>query len=81
MVGATSYKYKARHILLLVDPAGKTQSFHIGTDGRFQGGYITRTHAAEMFWVQLELSRGPFLSNREKREGVLAALAEWTDSI
>jgi len=42
----------------------------------FQGGYITRTHAREMPWVQLELSRGPFLSNREKRAAVLAALTD-----
>lgn len=43
----------------------------------FQGGYITRSHAAEMPWVQLELSRAPFLSLAEKRERVLAALAAW----
>ena len=40
----------------------------------FQGGYITRTHAAEMPWVQLELSRAPFLTNSEKRQGVIEAL-------
>lgn len=43
----------------------------------FRGGYITRTHAAEMPWVQLELSRAPFLSEAEKRERVLAALTKW----
>ncbi|MEX2302819.1 MAG: N-formylglutamate amidohydrolase [Bryobacterales bacterium] len=43
----------------------------------FRGGYITRTHAAEMPWVQLELSRAAFLSLAEKRERVLAALAAW----
>ena len=45
----------------------------------FEGGYITRTHSIEMPWVQLELSRGPFLTNREKREAVVAALAQWVE--
>jgi formiminoglutamase len=43
----------------------------------FTGGYITRTHAAEMPWVQVELSRAPFLSNAAKRERVLRALRAW----
>ena len=40
----------------------------------FRGGFITRSHAAEMPWVQLELSRGPFATDAEKRRGVLRAL-------
>jgi N-formylglutamate deformylase len=44
----------------------------------FRGGYITRTHAAEMPWVQLELSRAPFLSNVEKRGLVLQALRDFS---
>ena len=40
----------------------------------FGGGYITRHHAAEMPWLQLEMSRAPFLSNAGKREMVLTAL-------
>jgi formiminoglutamase len=43
----------------------------------FRGGHITRTHASEMPWVQLELSRAPFLSPEEKRERVLRALGDW----
>ena len=43
----------------------------------FKGGYITRTHASEMPWVQLELSRGPFMTNDEKRERVCDALVNW----
>jgi formiminoglutamase len=45
----------------------------------FNGGYITQTHAAEMPWVQLELSRGPFMSNKQKTECVLTALRAWCD--
>ncbi len=43
----------------------------------FTGGYITRTHAVEMPWVQLELSRGPFMALKQKRECVLTALSDW----
>ena len=43
----------------------------------FRGGYITRTHSAELPWVQLELSRAPFVDWGEKRRRVLAALTEW----
>ena len=43
----------------------------------FRGGYITRTHAAEMPWMQLELSRAPFLSDTEKRARLLRALQDW----
>lgn len=40
----------------------------------FRGGYITRHHAAEMPWLQLELSRTTATSAEEKRSAVIAAL-------
>jgi formiminoglutamase len=43
----------------------------------FKGGYIIRTHATELPWVQLELSRAPFMQNSEKRGCVLKALETW----
>jgi formiminoglutamase len=43
----------------------------------FAGGYITRAHGAEMPWIQLELSRAPFLSWVEKRIALLAALRDF----
>jgi formiminoglutamase len=43
----------------------------------FKGGFITRSHAAELPWLQLELSRGPFMSNAEKRRAVLHGLTRW----
>ncbi len=46
----------------------------------FKGGFITRTHAAEMPWVQIELSRAPFLSIEEKRERILDAFASFCDA-
>lgn len=52
---------------------------HVTVNHPFKGGYITRTHAAEMPWVQLELSRAPFASNAQKRAGVMGALRAWMD--
>lgn len=49
----------------------------IAVNQPFAGGYITRTHGTEMPWVQLELSRGPFATNAEKRERVLDALSRF----
>ncbi len=43
----------------------------------FRGGYITRTHAREMPWIQLELSRSPTMSNAEKQAATLGALRSW----
>ena len=47
----------------------------------FRGGFITRSHAAEMPWVQLELSRAPFTNDAGKRRGVLRALQAALDRI
>lgn len=43
----------------------------------FKGGHIIRSHAGELPWVQLELSRAPFMEFAEKRECVLKALRAW----
>jgi formiminoglutamase len=40
----------------------------------FRGGFIIRNHAAELPWVQLELSRAPFLPAEKKRRNILGAL-------
>jgi len=47
----------------------------------FRGGYITRTHAAELPWIQLELSRGPFLPPAGKRRAVLDGLRRFCDEL
>ena len=43
----------------------------------FKGGYIVRSHAIELPWIQLELSRAPYFSNEEKNFRVLEALKNW----
>ena len=40
----------------------------------FQGGHIVRSHASELPWVQLELSRAPFATVEFKRDAVRRAL-------
>jgi N-formylglutamate amidohydrolase len=52
----------------------QTLELEVRLNDPFPGGYITRTYAALMPWVQLELSRAPFLSETQKRERVLEAL-------
>lgn len=47
----------------------------------FKGGYIIRSHAPELPWVQLELSRAPTMSHAEKSRCVLAALVAWCKEI
>jgi N-formylglutamate amidohydrolase len=51
------------------------EKVHINTP--FKGGHIIRTHAAELPWVQLELSRAPFASLQEKSRLVLESLRRW----
>ena len=40
----------------------------------FTGGYIIRTHASELPWVQIEISRGDFMSVAEKKARTLSAI-------
>lgn len=42
----------------------------------FRGGFIIRRHAPELPWIQLEMSRGPFLETQEKRERTLRAFRQ-----
>jgi N-formylglutamate deformylase len=46
----------------------------ISVNHPFKGGHIIRSHSSELPWVQVELSRAPFLENSEKRECILRAL-------
>jgi len=43
----------------------------------FKGGHIIYSHAREIPWVQLELSRTHFFSNEEKSHCVIEALKNW----
>ena len=51
----------------------------VAINNPFKGGYRLRAHAKELPWVQLEVSRAPFMSNEEKHSRVLAGLQEWCE--
>jgi formiminoglutamase len=47
----------------------------------FKGGYIIRTHAAELPWIQIELSRASFISKSEKYVKVLEAIKLFCETV
>lgn len=53
-----------------------TEAFQcpVSVNAPFKGGYITQRHHKDMPWVQLELSRAPFLPDPEKASRVIQAL-------
>jgi formiminoglutamase len=53
----------------------------VTTNEPFSGGHITRSHGRERPWLQLEISRAPFMSNAEKRYGVLRALTDFCEQV
>lgn len=59
---------------LLARLLGEELSVEVACNEPFKGGYIVRAHASELPWLQLELSRAPFLSEEQKTRGVLAAV-------
>jgi formiminoglutamase len=52
----------------------KSFDCEISVNNPFKGGYIIRSHCSELPWMQIELSRAPFLGIAEKRKRVLDAL-------
>lgn len=47
----------------------------------FRGGYITRSHAAEMPWIQLEISRTEIYPDAFKRDCVLEGLQSFCHTV
>jgi formiminoglutamase len=47
----------------------------------FRGGYITRSHAVEMPWLQIEISRTDTYSNDFKRNCVLEGLHRFCQTL
>lgn len=52
-------------------------SLPVSINTPFQGGYIVRSHAAEMPWIQVEFSRASFLDNGQKSKALTNALSTW----
>ena len=61
----------------LAEILGRHLGGRVTVNDPFRGGHITRSHAAERPWLQLELSRAPTHTPAEKRAAVLASLTEW----
>lgn len=73
--GTCSQKWFLDLAKCLEDAFGQTVSLN----HPFTGGYIIRSHSEEMPWVQLELSRAPFMPESAKGEAVLRAFTAWCD--
>jgi N-formylglutamate amidohydrolase len=61
-------------IRTLADALSDELGGEVRVNDPFRGGHITRTHAVEMPWLQLELSRADFLTSDEKCTAILQAL-------
>ena len=61
----------------LAELFGKAFEAEVSINHPFKGGYIIRAHASELPWVQLELSRAPFLTDPEKGKRILKSLTSW----
>jgi N-formylglutamate amidohydrolase len=55
--------------------------FRVSINQPFKGGYIIRSHANEIPWIQIKFSRAPFLSNSQKSRRLLDALNKWVAEV
>lgn len=55
--------------------------FSISINYPFMGGHIIRSHASELPWMQLELSREEFMSYQEKKEKLIKAILSFYKKI
>lgn len=53
--------------------------FAVARNEPFQGGHIIRAHCQEIPWLQVEVSRAPFMPLAEQRQKLLEALRAWCD--
>jgi len=59
----------------------RSLGFQVNINQPFKGGYIIRSHASEIPWIQLEFSRAPFLSDKQKSRKLLDALMKWVAQV
>jgi formiminoglutamase len=71
----------SRWIELLAQKLERAFEHAVSINTPFRGGHITRTHAVELPWLQLELSRAPYMPNDDKRSCIVAALHAWCDAL
>jgi formiminoglutamase len=61
----------------LAECFGRAFDVDVAMNHPFRGGYITRRYGRQQPWVQVELSRAPFLTNDEKKSCLLRALDDF----
>ncbi len=54
---------------------------NVSVSSPFRDGYIIQSRAAEMPWVQLELSRAIFMTDSEERSRVSSAFQTWCEGL
>ncbi len=59
----------------------KTFENQVSINEPFRGGYIIRSHADELPWIQIEIFRDSFYPNAEKRIRVLEAITMFCKSL
>jgi len=65
----------------MVDCLRESLQCDVSINDPFKGGHIIRSHAAELPWMQLELSRASFMPDEDKRHCVLSAFQQWCRSV
>jgi N-formylglutamate amidohydrolase len=51
----------------------------VSINNPFKGGHIIRSHAGELPWLQLELSRAEIITKEDKRRKILTAFQCWCE--
>ena len=58
-----------------------SMGFQVSINQPFKGGYIIRSHANEIPWIQIEFSRAAFLSDEQKSRRLHDALKKWVTQV
>ena len=66
---------------LIVDCFSRVFGRNVSVNDPFKGGYIIRSHVYEIPWLQLELSRAPFMTDVQKSQLVLQALRAFDEAV
>lgn len=65
----------------LADALETALGLPVAKNDPFKGGFITRSHASEIPWIQVEISRGGFMETGQKGRAVRKAFEEWACSL
>ena len=76
-LGNADGAFPDRWLTILKDCFQQSFQVEISLNKPFRGGNIIRTHASEMPWVQMEISRTDVLDNKQKREKFLDAIRKF----